>query len=276
VNLSVNRGGFGHDGRVTIDFVALLADLADEHEDLDHRLPAVDDPKWRTPTAAPGWTVLDQVAHLAEGEELAGMALTDEAAFAQHLATLLVDVERTGDEMVARARAGGPARALGRWRTARAGVLGALLQHGAGARVMWITGPMSSASFATARLMETWAHGQDVADALGIDRPPTARLRHIAHLGVATRAFAFANRGMAVPAEPRVALTGPAGESWTWGPDGADEWVDGPALDFCLVVTQRRHVADTDLVVHGGGVRTWMGIAQAFAGPPTDGPPPLR
>lgn len=47
---------------------------------------------------------------------------------------------------------------------------------------------MSAVSSVTARLMETWAHGQDIADVLGVDRQPTARLRHIAHL----RAQAFA------------------------------------------------------------------------------------
>jgi uncharacterized protein (TIGR03084 family) len=122
--------------------------------------------------------------------------------------------------------------------------------------------------------METWAHGQDVVDALGLHRPPTARLRHIAHLGVATRGFAFTNRGLGVPSEPRVTLSTPAGEAWTWGPEAADEWVTGPALDFCLVVTQRRHLDDMALVVHGDGARRWMAIAQCFAGPPTDGPPP--
>jgi uncharacterized protein (TIGR03084 family) len=135
---------------------------------------------------------------------------------------------------------------------------------------------MSLTSFATARLMETWAHGQDVADALGLEHPPTGRLRHVAHLGVATRGFSFANRGLPVPPEPRVVLVGPAGETWSWGPDDAPERVSGPAHDFCLVVTQRRHPSDTALVAEGEGARRWLTIAQAFAGPPTDGPDPSR
>jgi len=120
-----------------------------------------------------------------------------------------------------------------------------------------------------ARLMETWAHGQDVADALGVTREPTARLRHVAHLGVAARSFAFANRGLAPPAEPvHVALTAPHGAVWTWGPPDAAATVRGPAEDFCLLVTRRRHRDDLALDAHGDAAKRWLHVAQAFAGPP--------
>ena len=123
--------------------------------------------------------------------------------------------------------------------------------------------------------METFAHGHDIATALGIERPASAGLRHIAHLGVATREFAFANRGLPVPEQPvRVELTGPTGEAWTFGPDDATEQVRGDALDFCLLVTKRLHRADTRLTATGPGADTWLDIAQCFAGAPTDGPPP--
>jgi uncharacterized protein (TIGR03084 family) len=135
---------------------------------------------------------------------------------------------------------------------------------------------MSVASSATARLMETWAHGQDIADALGATREPTGRLRHIAHLGVSTRGFTFALRQRPVPGTPvRVELAAPGGGTWAWGPDGAPDRVTGPAVDFCLVVTQRRNLADTSLTVTGPAAAEWMAIAQAFAGLPTDGRPPL-
>src|SRR5690606_13797705 len=107
-------------------------------------------------------------------------------------------------------------------------------------------------------------------------RRPTARLRHIARLGVVTRSFSFANRGLELPPEPAVALTAPDGSVWRWGPNDAPERVTGPAEDFCLVVTQRRHLLDTSLEVVGDGARRWMAIAQVFAGPPTDGRPPSR
>ena len=127
---------------------------------------------------------------------------------------------------------------------------------------------MSAASSLTARLMETWAHTQDIADALGVTREPTARLRHVAHIGVGARAFSYAARGRPCPATPvRVELTAPDGAVWTWGPADAADRVTGPALDFCLLVTQRRHRDDLALAVDGPAARQWMAIAQAFAGP---------
>jgi uncharacterized protein (TIGR03084 family) len=129
---------------------------------------------------------------------------------------------------------------------------------------------MSTLSFATARLMETWSHGQDVAETLGVSLPATDRLRHVAHIGVTTRGWSYMNRGQDFPGgDVRVELTAPSGQVWTWGPEGADNKVSGSALDFCLVVTQRRHRDSTGLVTEGPLAEEWMGIAQAFAGPPT-------
>jgi uncharacterized protein (TIGR03084 family) len=132
---------------------------------------------------------------------------------------------------------------------------------------------MGLASFISARLMETWAHGQDVVDALGIQREPTDRLRHVAFLGVRARGFSYTANGLATPeSDVRVELTGPSGDLWTWG-DGTDS-IRGTALDFCLVVTQRRHIADTDLEIRGPLAEGWMEIAQSFAGPPGSGRQP--
>jgi uncharacterized protein (TIGR03084 family) len=134
---------------------------------------------------------------------------------------------------------------------------------------------MSAKSFATARIMEVWAHGQDIFDTLGIRRNPTDRLRHIAHMGVATLGWSFMNRQMEVPAgKVRVELLSPAGEMWSWGPENAASLVKGPAEDFCLVITQRRNVADTTLAISGDTAKQWLAIAQAFAGPPADPPSP--
>jgi uncharacterized protein (TIGR03084 family) len=123
--------------------------------------------------------------------------------------------------------------------------------------------------------METWAHTQDIADALGVIREPTGRLRHIAHLGVSTRGFSYAIRGKTPPPVPvRVELTAPDGAVWTWGPAEAIDRVTGPALDFCLLVTQRRHRDDLALAIEGPAATGWMAIAQAFAGPPGPGRSP--
>jgi uncharacterized protein (TIGR03084 family) len=128
---------------------------------------------------------------------------------------------------------------------------------------------------ATARLMETWAHGLDVADALGVVRPPTDRLRHVARLGVRTRDFAHRVHGLTPPGEEfRVELTAPSGETWAYGPEDAAQRVTGPALDFCLLVTQRAHRAGLRLHAVGPDADRWLDIAQAFAGPPGAGRAP--
>ena len=139
---------------------------------------------------------------------------------------------------------------------------------------------MGTLSFVSARLMETWAHGQDVCDALGVERTPTARLRHIAHLGVRARPFSYVVRGKDVPpGRIDVSVVAPDGSEWRWeigdaSDPGLPAHVSGTALDFCLVVTQRRNVVDTDLVVEGDLAADWISVAQAFAGPPGPGRPP--
>ena len=141
-----------------------------------------------------------------------------------------------------------------------------------GRKLLWFGPPMSAASMATARLMETWAHGLDVADALGAPPSATARLKSIAHLGVRTRNFAYSVHGQTPPAEEfRVELTAPDGGLWAWGPDAAAQKVSGPALDFCYLVTQRRPRATLALTAQGADAEHWLGIAQAFAGPPGGG-----
>ena len=179
------------------------------------------------------------------------------------------------DEIARRYR-GMPADALLAWfRRARGGFVSAFRAIDPRARLPWYGPEMSAASSVTARLMETWAHGQDIADALGARREPTARLRHVAHLGVAAFGFSFRLNGREAPAAPvRVELAAPGGGTWAWGPGGAPDTVTGPALDFCLAVTQRRHVDDTALRITGPVAAEWMGIAQAFAGPPGPGRPP--
>jgi uncharacterized protein (TIGR03084 family) len=135
---------------------------------------------------------------------------------------------------------------------------------------------MGAKSFLTARLMECWAHGQDIVDTVGAHRPASDRLRHIARLGYLTRGWSYRNRRLEPPeGDVAVVLIAPSGETWTFGDDGGDgNRIEGSAEDFCLVVTQRRNVADTALVVRGERAADWMRVAQAFAGPATDGPAP--
>jgi uncharacterized protein (TIGR03084 family) len=158
------------------------------------------------------------------------------------------------------------AELLQRWREDREHLVRVAIEIDPSTRVLWYGPPMAARSFITARLMETWAHGQDVADALGVTRRPTRRLKHVAHIGVRARPFSYSIHSMPVPdTDVAVRLTGPDGEMWEWG-ESLSDVVSGPALDFCLVVTQRRHVADSRLQIEGDAAVEWMGIAQAFAG----------
>lgn len=257
-----------------VSLTALLVDLRAEGDELDGLVADLPADAWSTPTPAPGWTVAHQVAHLAWTDDQALLAATDGAAFQAALAEMLAaGVALTVVDDGAEAGAAlPPAAILTSWRAGRDGLATALAEVPDGTKLPWYGPPMSPASLATARLMETWAHTNDVADALGVRRVPTARLRHVAHLGVRTMGFAFGVHGLVPTGQVRVELTPPdGGEAWTWGPDDAAQRVTGSALDFCLLVTQRVHRDDTDLVAVGSDADTWLGIAQAFAGPPGDG-----
>ena len=256
-------------------FADVLRDLAAEHDDLDGIVAGLDVDGWEAATPAPGWAVRDQIGHLAFFDARAREALTDPDGFAAMVADLRSDP--TGEsnwieEHLTESRSLAPAELLEWWRAERAAVLHALAVTDPSRRIPWFGPPMGTMSFATARLMETWAHGQDVADALGVTRLPTARLRHIAHIGVRALPFSFAVRGLDPPGDAvRVELRSPEHEVWTWGPEEATDHVQGSALDFCLVVTQRRHPDDVHLVVSGEVATQWVSIAQAFAGPPGEG-----
>lgn len=254
------------------DVDAVLGDLSAEGDDLDALVAALTEDQWALPTPAEGWTVAHQIAHLAWTDAVALLSATDLAGFASVIDQARQDphafVDKGAQE---RARAQPPAL-LSDWRAGRARLAEALRGIPVDRKLDWFGPPMSVASMATARVMETWAHGQDVADALGVTRAPTPRLKHVAHIGVRTRDFAYAVHGETPPTEPfRVELTGPAGERWEWGPADAAQGVTGPASDFCLLVTQRRHRHDLALEAVGNEAAHWLTIAQAFAGAPGKG-----
>lgn len=254
------------------DLTSLIADLDAESADLDAAVAGLADADWVRPTPAAGWTIAHQIAHLAWTDEVALLATTDPAAFQAEVEKAIADIDTFVDKAAAEGASAAPADLLARWRSGRAALHAALAQVPDGTKLPWFGPPMSAASMATARLMETWAHGQDVADALEVVRVPTARLKHIAHIGVRTRDFAYLANGKQAPAEAfRVELTAPDGSQWVWGPEDVAQRVTGPALDFCLLVTQRRHRDDLTLVAEGTDAEEWLGIAQAFAGPPGGG-----
>jgi uncharacterized protein (TIGR03084 family) len=254
----------------------VLDDLVEEQRVLDEILSSVEDSCWDIPTPADGWSVRDQVSHLAFFEDAARLAMTQPDDFSEMARAALAAEGDPMEEHLRRGREMSVRELFTWWRTARASTADAVRSHPADARVLWFGPPMSLTSFISARLMETWAHGQDVSDALGVGREPTDRLRHVAHLGVRARSFSYMVRGLEPPGgEVRVELVAPSGDLWVWG-DGEQAKprvgeVRGSALDFCLVVTQRRNLDDTSLQMDGESAVQWMRIAQAFAGPPGEG-----
>jgi len=264
----------------------LLGDLDAEYNDLRRLVAplAADAPEWDRATPAEGWAVRDQISHLAFFDDAGRMAMTEPETFAVYAEEAMA---RSGDPMaehLARGRSIEGDALLSWWDGAHRGMMTAFAGADPTVRVPWFGPPMGVLSFISARLMETWAHGQDVADALGQERQPTDRLRHIAHLGVRARPFSYLVHGREVPTGCiEVVLAAPSGELWRWEAGTADDGgtsaspsaarVSGTALDFCLVVTQRRNIADTGLVIDGELAADWMSVAQAFAGPPGPGRP---
>ncbi len=258
----------------------LAADLVAEQDELDDALSKVEDGIWSRPTASPGWTIADQIGHLAFFDDTAALAITDPDGFQAHVGELLSnlgDAEAIDAATLGRFRQMELAELVEAWRSNRSKLAEAATTLGEDTRVVWYGPSMGAKSFLTARLMECWAHGQDIYDAAEITRTPTDRLQHIARLGFITRAWSYVNRGLEVPGTAVcVRLRAPSGAEWVYGDEAAPESISGAAEDFCLVVTQRRHVDETELVVTGAAALDWMHNAQVFAGPATDGPAPAR
>jgi uncharacterized protein (TIGR03084 family) len=251
------------------DVPGLLIDLRAETDSLDEILAAAGPEQLAAPTPADGWTVGDTVGHLWFFDRAGRRALQDPDGFVAGLAELYANPEGFLADHLEQIRKLGESL-LPAWQEERRLIIDALAQIDPTTRVPWYGPPMSPMSFGTARLMETWAHGQDIADALGATREPTDRLRHIADLGVRTRGFSYSVKGRDVPStEVYVGLTAPSGGEWTWGDPAAADRVTGPALDFCLLVTQRRMLDDLSLDAVGEAAQEWVSIAQAFAGEPS-------
>lgn len=256
-----------------MDMITICADLRDELEALDTIVSPLGEAAWNTLTPADGWTVRDQIIHIGGTDRTAAVAAAEPERFKTEFlhADRSERIKRIEIETASLDGAG----VLLWWRSGYRSLLDLFLRLDAKTRIPWFGPPMSAISFATARLMETWAHGQDVVDALDIERPSTERLRHVAHIGVLARPFSYHVNNKPMPdAAIRVELLSPAGALWTWGDEHATNRVYGDALDFCLAVIQRRHLADTDLRIKGAAAEEWMSIAQTFAGPAGSGRQP--
>jgi uncharacterized protein (TIGR03084 family) len=257
----------------TLDTV--LADLAGESLQVDQWVAGLPADGWATVTTPEGWTVAHQVAHLHWTDTASLAAVTDPDAFGRLMRSATEDpfgfIDAATDEVAMLP----PEELLAAWREGRVDLDAALRSVPDGERIPWFGPPMSPASMATARIMETWAHGHDVAESLDLVVRPTARAKHVCHIGVRARGYAYLVRGEQDPGvDIRVELTGPDGDMWTWGPEDATERVTGSGWDFALLATRRRHLDDTDIRAEGEHAAHWLTIVQAFAGMP--GADPVR
>ena len=253
------------------DLGVLAAHLEAETDALLAALDAAPEMAWTRPTPAAGWTVADQIGHLAYFDEAATASIQGPDAFAPYLEEAVELGASLCDVIAERLRDRSPAELRAWWSAARATIVSAMRAAGPSARVPWYGPSFSVASAMTGRIMETWAHGRDVYDALGATPVVTPALYDVARLCARTRANSYAAHGRTPPAvEVAVVLTAPDGSRWRFGDDAPEE-IRGDAVQFCLVATQRRHPADTDLVATGPAAAEWLGIAQAFAGPPGPG-----
>jgi uncharacterized protein (TIGR03084 family) len=246
----------------------MIADLESEQDTLDQVVADLDEAMWQLATASPGWTIADQISHLQFFDERAALAMNDPDAFGVDRQHLISSAPR--DLSVELGRQVSAGELLDAWRHSRRALIEAAKKVDPTVRVTWYGPSMAVKSFLTARLMECWAHGHDVAEAVGVQRSPSTRLKHVAHIGVGARAFSLMINQLPEDSRSiRVELTAPGDELWTWGDETSDQRVLGDAVDFCLVVTQRRALSDSQLTVAGDSATTWMRIAQAFAGAPT-------
>jgi uncharacterized protein (TIGR03084 family) len=254
-------------------------DLKAEYDALDSIVKNLDDNQWQTQTPFFNWTIKDEISHIAYFDRAAYYSATNQEAFQKDMEQMLegfVDYSQMHKKINSVGGNMSSSDLLAWWRDNREKLIQAYAALLPKDRLPWYGPTMSARSSATARLMETWAHGQDIVDTLKIVRESTDRLQHIAHIGVSTLQWSFQNRQMPVPETPiYVALTSPSGVIWEWGASNAKDRVTGKAQDFCLIVTQRRNIADVHSIETTGDVaEKWMDIAQAFAGPPETPPQP--
>ncbi|GAB3463349.1 TIGR03084 family metal-binding protein [Actinophytocola sediminis] len=250
----------------------VIADLTAEAAAVDQLVAGIDADGWTRPTPAPGWTVADQVAHLIFIFRLAGTAAAKPDVFTAMTAGATENFEGAVNGALREFAGDSPEALLGKWRGTRDWAIGALAEVPPNQVVPWLVRPLPPAVLACAGIMESFAHGQDIADALGVRREPTDRLWHLAWFATLTWDFGYQARGLTAPAvQFRYELTAPAGEEWAFGPADAEQRITGPAEDFCLLATRRRHRDDLDVKAVGEDADAWLDIAQAYRGPAGEG-----
>lgn len=254
------------------DLQDVISALTAEGKEVDQLVAGLDADQWTLPTPAPGWTIAHQIAHLASTFRIAGLAASDPVAFAALLSRLSADFAANVNATLAEYLADPPAVLFTRWRTERDTAIKAIAAVPPTELVQWLVRPLPPAILAAAGMMELFGHGQDIADTLRIRRERTDRLWYVVAFGVRTWDFGYQSRKLTPPKEEfRFEITAPSGTVWEFGPIDAQQRISGPAEDFCLLVTRRRHPADLSVTASGAQAQQWLEIAQAYRGPAGEG-----
>lgn len=250
-------------------------DFKDESDVLYNVLKSLDATDFGRSTQFKEWTIDDVLVHLHFWNRAADQSLNDPDGFTELFGRLAANLasgslrEFENGEVELRGR-----DLVDRWHAHYCDMADRWALLDPKIRVQWAGPEMSVRSSATARQMETWAHGQEIFDLFGLHRQDADRIKNIVVLGINTYHWSFKVRGLEAPQPiPFVHLRAPSGAEWTFGEEG-DDTVVGSAVGFCQIVTQTRNVADTDIKTTGPAAAAWMQHAQCFAGPPETPPAP--
>ncbi|WP_146344506.1 TIGR03084 family metal-binding protein [Falsiphaeobacter marinintestinus] len=248
-------------------------DFLDESDALYAVLADLPDADWTRPTQFKGWTLNDVLVHLHFWNQMADLSLQAPDGFKAKFGAMFPEMQKHGMRAVENADVtlrGADLREA--WRALYSDMGARWAGLDPKQRVQWAGPEMSVRSSITARQMETWAHGQEVFDLLGVERAEQDRVRNIVVLGVNTFGWAYKVNGLKVPDQmPFLSLVAPSGAVWTFGEEGEDR-IEGSAVEFAQVVAQTRNIADTELSVSGPVATQWTSIAQCFAGGPETPP----
>jgi len=252
----------------------IIEDLKAEQEHLDRFLTTLTDEQWDYPTPAEGWSVKDTVSHIAFIDDVAVQLIQGDLSPLEEAAKAGFGYTQIGVEKGRRMK---PSEMLPWWRKSRSIMDEELLKCDPKQRLPWFAMPMGARAFATARLMETWAHGLDCFDAVGAVPEDTDRLRHVAMIAYLARPYAYQANALEVPDTPiHLELILPSGKLWAMGPEDAKDRIRGQAGQFCRVAVRRRHWKDMDLEIEGDEAKRFIEIAQTYAGPPGPGRKPTK
>lgn len=250
----------------------VYSDLKTESDALDKIVASLEAKQWDLPTPAPGWTIKHQVAHLSSVTSMAGLAASDPELFTQIAAGAANDFDGAVQALLTPYLDAAPADLLERWRAERNAAIKAVSDLPPDQMVPWVAGTISASALACAGLMEVFAHGQDIADTVGAHREYTDTIGHLTWFVTRNRDFGYTVRGLTPPEAPfRFEITAPSGALWEFGPADAENRITGPALDFCLLATRRRHRADLSVLATGAEADRWLDIAQVYRGSPGPG-----